>query len=1290
MKNRKLYPLTYPQKGIWYTEKLYNGTSINIISGTLKIKGDIDFRLLEKVINLIIEKNDALRIRIMGKDGEAKQYICEYEYGKIDFLDFRKKDLNDMYNWESEKSREPINIIESDLFYFAMIKVNDTEAGVYIKMHHLICDAWTMIHICNNIIKYYNCLKSGSRIINDKEPSYIEYVEREEEYIKSKRYEKDRAFWLEKFKDIPDPTILKTPKKNNKKSESARKTFMLPDKLCNKIRRYCDETKSSIFGLFLYALSIYINRVTSKTDIVLGAPVLNRRNAREKNIMGMFISTVPLRIKIEDELSFKDFSEKVSREWISVLKHQLYPYDLLLKEVRKRNKSIITGNLYDIVLSYQNAKFIKDDISSDSKYSRWHFNGHQVESLYIHINDREDDGSIVLDYDFLKDLFYEKEIDFIHDHIIRLLWHALDDPGKKLCNVEMISENEKNKILYEFNNTKAGYPEDKTVHQIFESQVKKRSGKTALIYENKKMTYKRLNERTNQVAGIIRSKGVKADDIVGILINRSFEMVIGMLAVLKAGGAYMPIDPEYPDDRINYMLADSKAKVLLTGSLFEGRVDFEGHVIDLCDEASSGKGCKNLPNINKPNDLAYIIYTSGSTGRPKGVMIEHKNVVRLLFNDKFMFDFNQNDIWTLFHSYCFDFSVWEMYGALLYGGKLIIVPKLAARDPEKFTKLIQAHKVTVLNQTPSAFYNLLDIALKSNKIKIRYIIFGGEALNPLMLKSFIEKYPHIKLVNMYGITETTVHVTFKEITGEDIESGLSNIGKAIPTLKTYILDSHLNLLPIGMTGELYVSGDGVCRGYLNKPELTKERFVENPYFSGERMYKSGDLARWYARGDMEYCGRIDHQVKIRGHRIELGEVENNLLKHDKIRKAVVIDKESRDGQKQLIAYIECDKGLSIINLRNFLSKQLPDYMVPASFIRVENIPLTSNGKVNRKLLPEQDNSLSLGNKYVAPRNKTEKALVNIWSEVLGVENIGIDDNYFDLGGDSLSAIKIISKIDNNVNFADLYNNPTVKMLSHYIRKNVITAGNLLIKISGSDKGGINVICFPYGGGSSFIYKDLGDTLCDLSDRYSVYSINFPDYNIYPRRRKYIYIKEIAKQLVKEILEGVHGDIILYGHCIGSALEIEVARYLELHNRKVLSVCIGGAFPPRFAKYLGDLSNPWNFIPDNHIIKILNMFGLEKCTFEEQEKRYMIKAFRRDVKYYYQYFYSLSKQRAFKLNAPIYCIIGDVDLLTKKSKIHYKRWYRFSNDVKLHILKNANHYFIKTHHETLTKILLDIR
>lgn len=588
-----------------------------------------------------------------------------------------------------------------------------------------------------------------------------------------------------------------------------------------------------------------------------------------------------------------------------------------------------------------------------------------------------------------------------------------------------------------------------TIHELFERQVAATPDAIAVNFEGERLVYGELNARANRLAHHLRSLGVGPETCVGILVERSLEMVVTILGVLKAGGCYLPLDPAYPLERLSFMIEDARAPLLLAGEsstalMLESRV----RVVYLDWEMIATESVENPSHAASAENLAYVIYTSGSTGQPKGVAISHANIARLFDSTRAWFSFDARDVWTLFHSYAFDFSVWELWGALLYGGRVIIVPFRVSRDPAAFHELLRRERVTVLNQTPSAFWQLIkaDEDLPENaetELALQLVIFGGEALELQRLRPWFERHgdEHPRLVNMYGITETTVHVTYHPITLDDLnaEPG-SVIGRAIPDLQLYLLDDDLLPVPDGLEGEIYVGGAGLARGYLNRPELTAERFGPDPFGSelGGRLYRTGDLARLLRNGDLEYLARADDQVKIRGFRIEPGEVNAALARHPAIRESVVLPSEDAHGEKRLVAYSVCD-GLARptnVELREFLKDKLPEHMIPSAFVFLNVLPLTPNGKVDRKLLPAPDwAEPELDGVFVAPRTNVEQVLAEVWTETLGVRRVGIDDNYFVLGGDSIRSILVrAGALERGLDFSlqQLFQHPTIRKLAEHV------------------------------------------------------------------------------------------------------------------------------------------------------------------------------------------------------------------------------------------------------------------
>ncbi|PBZ43006.1 amino acid adenylation domain-containing protein, partial [Pseudomonas aeruginosa] len=596
-------------------------------------------------------------------------------------------------------------------------------------------------------------------------------------------------------------------------------------------------------------------------------------------------------------------------------------------------------------------------------------------------------------------------------HWRNLLRGIVANPRQRLGELPLLDAPERRQTLSEWNPAQRECAVQGTLQQRFEEQARQRPQAVALILDEQRLSYGELNARANRLAHCLIARGVGADVPVGLALERSLDMLVGLLAILKAGGAYLPLDPAAPEERLAHILDDSGVRLLLTqGHLLEHLprqagvevLAIDGLVLDGYAESDP------LPTLSADN-LAYVIYTSGSTGKPKGTLLTHRNALRLFSATEAWFGFDERDVWTLFHSYAFDFSVWEIFGALLYGGRLVIVPQWVSRSPEDFYRLLCREGVTVLNQTPSAFKQLMAVAcsadMATQQPALRYVIFGGEALDLQSLRPWFQRFGdrQPQLVNMYGITETTVHVTYRPVSEADLEGGLvSPIGGTIPDLSWYILDRDLNPVPRGAVGELYIGRAGLARGYLRRPGLSATRFVPNPFpgGAGERLYRTGDLARFQADGNIEYIGRIDHQVKVRGFRIELGEIEAALAGLAGVRDAVVLAHDGVGGT-QLVGYVVADSAEDAErlreSLRESLKRYLPDYMVPAHLMLLERMPLTVNGKLDRQALPQPDASLSQ-QAYRAPGSELEQRIAAIWAEILGVERVGLDDNFFELGG----------------------------------------------------------------------------------------------------------------------------------------------------------------------------------------------------------------------------------------------------------------------------------------------------
>jgi len=1023
--NACFHPITHPQQRIWYIEKFYRNTSIGNIAGTIKIKECIDFQLFQESINRMIEKNDGLRLHFVEEDGHVKQYVSAFKYTDIECLDFTELTEQEILEWGDRQTAIPFALEDSDLFYFALIRINDHESCMYLKLHHLITDAWSIVMLTNQIIEYYAALRNGKEIDVDF-PSYTEFIASEQEYLNSKRYLADREYWNKKFDSVPEIVSFKSREKGFSMADARRESVTVPEAFASRMRKYCQENKTSIFSLFLSILAIYVFRISDNDDIVIGTPVLNRSNRREKEMAGMFVSTVPIRIKLNDNLSFKEFEGSIMADWMSTLRHQRYPFELLLKDLRKKYRNL--DSLYNILLSYQNGRFDRDiDIDFEGT---WHSNGYQADPLFIHINDREGDGCLVIDYDYMIQFFNSDDIIFLHRRLMRLFEDAITNPDKLISQLDYIDEEERRTILEGFNNT-ARYVLKKPVHQLFEEQAARTPDNTALVFNGSQLTYRQLNERSNQLARLLRQAGIKPGCVAGILTHRSLDMIIGIMAILKAGGCYLPIDPDYPPERMEYMLEDSKADVLLTNKVLASDIKYSGKVIDLKDECISSMDSGNLENANTPGDLAYVMYTSGSTGKPKAVMIEHGALANYIDAIEQWMDYTPGRTVLSVTTMAFDIFVYEIFPSLAKGLRIVLANEQQQKIPEDLSELIIREGVEKILTTPSRMQFLV-FGQSDHKCfdVLKEIALGGEPF-PQRLLEGLKKLTKAKILNLYGPTEATVYSTIKDLTDTDVIT----IGRPLSNYKVYIVDRFSNLAPIGVQGEICIGGDSIGRGYLHKPDLTAEKFVPNPFEPGSMMYRTGDLGRWNQDGEIEFAGRMDYQVKIRGYRIELGEIENQLLNNSLIKEAVVVDREDDTGKKYLCAYYVSDSAVSYSELRDMLARKLPAYMIPASFTRLDKIPLTPNGKTDRRALPEPVIISTEEREYSGPRNETDERLIAIWSKVMKLNDIGIDDNFFEIGGDSLTILEIqieMLKYKWSLNTQEFYKYNTIRGLSDRI------------------------------------------------------------------------------------------------------------------------------------------------------------------------------------------------------------------------------------------------------------------
>lgn len=1027
------YPLSSAQNRLWVLSQFEEGLPAYNITHQVELNGDYDIELFKKAVFAVVERHEILRTVFRKNEaGEIRQFVRSAEAinFQIQYKDFRKEENQNeaVYAYLTEDKYRVFDLENGPLLSTALLQLSESDYVFHYNIHHIIGDGWSMGVLAKDVLAFYKSHQSGETV-----PAlriqYKDYAAWQAGRIENQELVAHGDYWLKQLSgNLPVlnlPSNLQRPSLKTSKGQKL-ETF-LSKELTTKLHAFTAENKGSLFTTLLAFWNILLYRYTGQCDLIIGSPVAGREHLDLENQIGFYVNTIALRNTVDPTQSIKAYYEASKNKTLTDLSHQVYPFDLLVDQLNL-SRDTSRSAVFDMMLALQNTGVKEGELTIDIEPGKIYELGKSMTKFDIEVNFTEVGSMLMFNLNFNTDVYEVEMMKQFMRHFSQLLEESIANPDVLIQDIELLSDKEQAAHVAQYNYTEVSYPETKTIIDLFNEKVTAYPDRIAVTYQDKSLTYRTLDEVSNQLAHFLQSKNeIAPDDLIGLVLDRSEWMIISILAILKTGAAYVPIDKSYPEERINYMLEDSNCRLFLDERILEQFIQQQEHFSKAA-----------IPNNLQASNLAYVIYTSGTTGKPKGTLLEHRNVVRLLFNEQARFDFNEQDVWCLFHSYCFDFSVWEIFGAILFGGKLVVVSKETTRDTPGFAKLLVDEGVTVLNQTPTAFKVLQEEVLKANtKPPVRYLVFGGEALNLSILKNWKQAFPDGKMINMYGITETTVHVTYKEITEADLTATASNIGVPIPTLGAVILDENQKIVPDGVMGELCVYGAGLARCYLNKPEITNERFIDVDIKSlgTTRVYRSGDFVKTLPNGELAYLGRMDKQVKIRGHRIELGEIETALLETENIQQCVVEPKEN-NGNKLLVAYFvstpkqEVDKTTIQARLR----KDLPEYMVPGFFVELEQLPLTTNGKINRKALPAITDGDLIKGEYVQPESEMEEAMISILKEKLGdrVSQIGVTDNFFDLGLDSLSLITILHQFNSKLNIdlqpLDLFQYPNVQSL----------------------------------------------------------------------------------------------------------------------------------------------------------------------------------------------------------------------------------------------------------------------
>ncbi len=1007
------YEVSNAQKRLWFLDKLILDPSSYNVHADVLLEGKLDTTILRDAFQAVVDRQEGLRTTFSTVNGKPVQVITDRLEVVMPVVDMtgRSEDSSEVKLVIDMEGAYHFNLEAGPLFRIKMLKLGDDKHILMLTMHHIISDGWSLGILLREVAAEYAAdINNAESMLPPLKIQYRDFSAWQKGLLEDGALKDQEDYWVGKlrgplpFLDLP----VDRPRPPVQTNNGAVHTIKLNDALTQNLKNCAKAQDITLFMLLLASFGVLLSKLSQQQDIIVGSPIAGRNHHDLEGLIGFFINTLALRMDMSGDPEFDKLLAQVKQTCLEAYANQDYPFDRLI-DILNPTRDTSATPVFNVMFVLENAT---DDLS-EAKLGDLRFKNithdRGVAKFDISLIASEEAGLIKMQFEYNTDLFNRETIERFGNFYVKLLNEISADPKRNLSALEILESAELNKILVEFNATDSFYPKDKCPYDLFEEQVEKTPDKTAVVFEESELTYRELNEKSNRLANYLRAKGVGKEVKVGLLVERSDDIVMSVLAVHKAGGAYVPMDPAYPKARLEYMLEDSKSPVLITQShLLERITNCPATAICLdtdWPEISRENG-DNLEAIAGPENISHLIYTSGSTGLPKGVMIEHRNVTAFLYWCLEEFSFEEYEEMIFSTSMCFDLSVFEMLLPLITGAKVIVLRSSLDLD-DYFSS---GNTATMVNTVPSALKHLLNIAGRKHRIKA--VNLAGEPLKLDLVKETYAKLNVDMVRNLYGPTEDTTYSTNFRITREYNKQPL--IGRPISNTKAYILDKHLKPVPIGVKGEIYLSGHDLARGYWNAPEKTAQRFIPNPFSSDfcPYIYKTGDLGSWLPDGNIEFHGRVDYQVKIRGNRIEMGEIETRLSEHPSITDAVVIDKDDAEGNKYLAAYYVADEDISVTDLRSYLKESLPDYMIPSRFIFMENLPLTPNGKVDRNALPEPEGLRpSVESEYVAPRDEIEKILAEIWQEILGIEKVGIFDNFFELGGDSIISLQVVNRLN---------------------------------------------------------------------------------------------------------------------------------------------------------------------------------------------------------------------------------------------------------------------------------------
>jgi amino acid adenylation domain-containing protein len=1162
-------PLSFSQQRLWFIDQLYHGSSFYNIPIAFHIQGNLDIAALEQSLNEILKRHEVWRTNFRLVNGEPIQEISLQSTWNLSIINLENLSGKD---WETEvkqiaaeSAKQPFNLAKGLLVRATLLRLNQEEHVLLVTMHHIITDGWSCDVFLRELSTLYAAFsKNQPSPLSELPIQYADFSIWQRDRIQGEFLATQLNYWKQQLQGELPVLQLPTdrPRPNLTTFTGAKQYFAFSASLTNALKQLSQREDATLFMSLLAAFNILLYRYTDQEDILIGSPIANRNRAELEGMLGLFVNTLVLRNNLSGNPSFRQLLHRVREVTLDAYAHQDLPFEMLVEELQPE-RDLSRNPLYEVMFVLQNTPGSVEEASDLTLRTLEFDSGTAQLDIFLSMSESEERLTGCLEYN--TDIFDSTTISQFINNFQTLLENIIANPEQHLSELSLLNASEQEE-LFKLNQTRADYSQDISLHQLFEQQVELTPLSVALISDSEKITYLQLNHRVNQLAHYLNKQGVTKETLVALCLERDLDMVVGILAILKAGGAYIPLDPSYPVERLNFMLSDSQALLLISKQEILEKLSLSAAkavCLDIHKEEIAQESLENPIHISAWDHLAYIIYTSGSTGTPKGVLGTHSGTVNGLHWLWKTYPFSEGEVCCQKTAISFVDSVWEIFAPLLRGTPTVIISNATILDPQLFIKTLAHHQVTRIILVPSLLRLFLDnysnLTKKLSQLKLW--ITSGEALSVKLVQTFRDLMPFAKLINLYGSSEVSANATYYDTSLLPDQANAVLIGRPIDNTQVYVLNRDLQPTPVGVVGELYIGGDGLANGYLHRPELTQERFIDNPLIPGNKLYKTGDLVRYLKDGNLEYLGRHDEQVKIRGFRVELDEIATAIAQHPDVQESVVIASNDAQENQRLIAYVVTDKQDIATELLTDLQQKLPNYMLPSAFVVLDALPLTPNGKVDKRALLNHEIIRENTNKsFISPRNFTELSLTKLWENLLNTSPIGVTDNFFDLGGHSFLAVRLMAQIQDifghNFPLSTLFENPTIEKLATIVSQPSRQSSHSPLVTINSSGDKIPFFCMHGAGGNISPYFNLSRR---LGEDYPFYAL---EDTLEQDKSEIISVEETATRYLQEIRKiQPNGPYLLGGHCYGGVLAFEIAQQLQKQGEKVgLLVVIDAILP----------------------------------------------------------------------------------------------------------------------------------